>query len=266
MYLMDTYRYYNFNIYICVCKYVYLYCVARVIMACVAKKFVSCFPEIRRRRRRSIVRIMTDISQEYHSLHPAASPASSRPSSYGASGVGNSAHTTDEPSTTIASVTPTYEPVPSTTLPTEETEPHLLHADSKRYSLNSVDSLASVGLEKLHHTHTLTNDDTYPTTPPSFQVIDFLKWAYELGDIVGLQAYRLVTELIHNYLCQTLAVLSNVSIDELELDPTCQLGIIQRVHVYTCVSYIFSLLLCMPYPLHIKLLLLLSYIIIKYIT
>ena len=190
-------------------------------MACVAKKFVSCFPEIRRRRRRSIVRIMTDISQEYHSLHPAASPASSRPSSFGASGVG----TTDEPSTTIASVTPTYEPVPSTTLPTDETEPHLLHADSKRYSLNSVDSLASVGLEKLHHTLT-SGDDTYPTTPPSFQVIDFLKWAYDLGDIVGLQAYRLVTELIHNYLCQTLAVLSNVSVDELELDPTCQLGII----------------------------------------
>ena len=192
-------------------------------MACVAKKFVSCFPEIRRRRRRSIVRIMTDISQEYHSLHPAVSPASSRPSSYGASGMGASTHLSDEPSTTIASVTPTYEPAASTTLPTEETEPQLLHADSKRYSLNSVDSLASVGLEKLHHT-LASGDDTYPTTP-SFQVIDFLKWAYDLGDIVGLQAYRLVTELIHNYLCQTLAVLSNVSVDELELDPTCQLGI-----------------------------------------
>ena len=193
-------------------------------MACVAKKFVSCFPEIRRRRRRSIVRIMTDISQEYHSLHPATSPASSRPSSYGASGVGASTHLSDEPSTTIASVTPTYEPVASPTLPTDETEPHLLHADSKRYSLNSVDSLASVGLEKLHNTLT-SGDETYTTTTPSFQVIDFLKWAYDLGDIVGLQAYRLVTELIHNYLCQTLAVLANVSVDELELDPTCQLGI-----------------------------------------
>lgn len=64
------------------------------------------------------------------------------------------------------------------------------------------------------------------TRPASFDIALFLKWAFSLSDIVGLQAYRLVTELIHHFLCHELATLLEVDVMCLqELDPSFHLGI-----------------------------------------
>lgn len=71
-----------------------------------------------------------------------------------------------------------------------------------------------------------TASDEPTNQKPILNISVFLKWAFSLGDLVGLQAYRLVTELIHQFLCHELATLLEVDVMCLqELDPSFQLGL-----------------------------------------
>lgn len=68
------------------------------------------------------------------------------------------------------------------------------------------------------------------TKRPTLDILTFLKWAFSLGDLVGLQAYRLISELIHQFLSQELATLLEVDVMCLqELDPSFHLGLHKSV-------------------------------------
>jgi hypothetical protein len=71
-------------------------------------------------------------------------------------------------------------------------------------------------------------------------MMGFLRWAFSIGDLIGLQAYRLVTELIHSYLCRELASVLDIPITALELDPTCLLGTQSDRHGFVNMSNQFK--------------------------
>jgi len=111
-----------------------------------------------------------------------------------------------------------------------------------RLSLTSNSSMFSPINEKVSTNHSSNNQNsiiseeagqTTTQQRPTLDILVFLKWAFSLGELVGLQAYRLVTELVHHFLCQELATLLEVDIMCLqELDPSFHLGLHKTVSAF----------------------------------
>ncbi len=67
--------------------------------------------------------------------------------------------------------------------------------DSTKSSTTTIESMESQLFPELDY-----HQESFLVT--SSQVEEFLKWALSVGDIIGLQAIRLITELIHRCLCR----------------------------------------------------------------
>lgn len=70
-----------------------------------------------------------------------------------------------------------------------------------------------------------------PTAPSASQkqakgraVARFLLWAYALSPMMGLQSYRLITELIHKKLCAMLTSTFKLDLSDIQKDSSYALG------------------------------------------